>query len=100
MGAARDDLGIDGLPALSGRCHEAAIRQRFTAFADRKRKALTTAIEPDEELADVDAELEPAVADARSPQELAVILAGVDATFPRVADSPPRRPNNTAITRT
>ena len=37
---------------------------RFTAFADRKRKTLTTAIEPDEELADVDAELESAVADA------------------------------------
>jgi len=73
---------------------------RFTAFADRKRKTLTTAIEPDEELADVDAELEPAVADARSPQELAVILAGVDATFPRVTDSPPRRPKTTSITRT
>ena len=37
---------------------------RFTAFADRKRKALTTAIEPDDELANVDAELESAVADA------------------------------------
>ena len=35
-----------------------------------------------------------------SPQELEAILAGIDASFPRVTDSPPMIPKNSSITRT